>query len=76
MVSFQTKNPNLGKFWRAFDWKRLIYLMAIWNILQTFGIFYDHYVHSVFIWYIFSGLDNIYQEKSGNPALAIVVECM
>jgi hypothetical protein len=21
MVSFQTKNPNLGKFWRAWDWK-------------------------------------------------------
>jgi hypothetical protein len=42
--------------------------MAIWNILQTFGIFYDHLVHFVFIWYIFSGLANIYQEKSGNPA--------
>jgi hypothetical protein len=27
--------------------------MAIWNILQTFGIFYDHLVQFVFIWYIF-----------------------
>jgi hypothetical protein len=27
--------------------------MAIWNILQTFGIFYDHLVHLVIIWYIF-----------------------
>jgi hypothetical protein len=30
--------------------------MAIWNILQTFGIFYDqmyHLVHFVLIWYIF-----------------------
>jgi hypothetical protein len=53
MVSFQTKNPNLGKFWRAVDWKMLIYFMAILNILQTFGIFYDHLVHFVFIWYIF-----------------------
>jgi hypothetical protein len=25
--------------------------MAIWNILQTFGIFYDQLVHFVFIWY-------------------------
>jgi hypothetical protein len=45
----------------------LIYFMAIWNILQTFGIFYDHMVHFVFIWYIFSGLDMMDQEKSGNP---------
>jgi hypothetical protein len=27
--------------------------MAIWNILQTFGIFYDHLVHFMFIWDIF-----------------------
>jgi hypothetical protein len=27
MVYFQAKNPNLGKIWRAFEWK-------------TFGIFY------------------------------------
>jgi hypothetical protein len=59
MVSFQTKNPNLDKFWRALDWKILIYFMDIWNILQTFGIYYDHLVHFVFIWYIFSGLGNI-----------------
>jgi uncharacterized membrane protein len=68
MVSFQTKNPNLGKFWRALNSKMSIYFMAIWNILQTFGIFYDHLVHFVFIWYIFSSLGNVYQEKSGNPA--------
>jgi hypothetical protein len=54
MVSFQTKNPNLDKFWRALDRKMLIYFMAVWNILQTFGIFYDHLVHFVSIWYIFS----------------------
>jgi hypothetical protein len=33
MVCFQTKNPNLGKFWRALEWKMLKYFMAIWNIL-------------------------------------------
>jgi hypothetical protein len=68
MVSFQTKIPNLVKFWRAQDWKMLINFTAIWIILQTFGIFYDHLVHVVLIWYIFSGLGNIYREKSGNPA--------
>jgi hypothetical protein len=46
-------NPSLGKFWRALDWKMLIYFMAIWNILQTFGIFYDHLVYFEFIWSIF-----------------------
>jgi hypothetical protein len=53
MVCFQTKNPNLGKFWRVIDWKMLIYFMAIWNILWRFGIIYDHLVHIFFIWYIF-----------------------
>jgi hypothetical protein len=45
--------------------------MAIWNILQTFGIFYDHLVHFVFVRYIFSGFGIMYQEKSGNPAPAV-----
>jgi hypothetical protein len=53
MVCFQTKNPNLGEFWRALDWKMLIYFMATWNILWTFGVFYDLLVHFVSIWYIF-----------------------
>jgi hypothetical protein len=53
MVYFQTSNPNLGKFWRALDWKVLIYFMVMWNISWTFGIFYDNQVHLVFIWYIF-----------------------
>jgi hypothetical protein len=50
MVSFQTKNPILGKFWRVLDLKMLIYFLNICNILQVFGIFYDHLVHFVFIW--------------------------
>jgi hypothetical protein len=68
MVCFQTKNPNLGKFWRALDGKMLIYFMANWNILRTFGIFYVHLVEFVFIWYIFSGFGIMHQEKSGNHA--------
>jgi hypothetical protein len=55
MVSFRTKNLNLSKFWRALDWKMLIHFMALWNIygylgyvldiwdiFRTFGIFYGH----------------------------------
>jgi hypothetical protein len=61
MVYFQTKNPNLGKFWRALEWKMLKYFMTIWNILRTFGIFYDHLVHFVLIWYIFSSFCIMYQ---------------
>jgi hypothetical protein len=53
MVCFQTKNPNLGKFCRALDGKMLLYFMAIWHILRTFVIIYDHFEHFVLIWYIF-----------------------
>jgi hypothetical protein len=50
---FYNRKYNLGKFWRALDWKMFIFVWAIWNILWRFGIFYDHLVHFVFIWYIF-----------------------
>jgi hypothetical protein len=67
MVSFQTKNPNLGKYWRALDGKMMVYLMAIWNILRTFEVCYDHLVHIVFSWYIFSGFGIMYQRKIWQP---------
>jgi hypothetical protein len=38
MVCFQTKNPDLGKFWRALEWKVLLYFMSIRNILWPFGL--------------------------------------
>jgi hypothetical protein len=38
--------------------------MALWNILQTFGILCDNLVHFVFIWFIFSGFGIMYQEKN------------
>jgi hypothetical protein len=62
MFSFQAKNPNLGKFWRALDWKMLLY----------FTISYRHLGYFMTIGYIlcsvdtFFGLADIYQEKSGN----------
>jgi hypothetical protein len=68
-VYFQTKNPNLGKFWRTSEWKVWKYFMDILNILRTFGIFYDRLVHFVLIWYIFSGFGIMYQEKSYSPEL-------
>jgi hypothetical protein len=42
--------------------------LAIWNILQTFGIFYEHLVHFPLIWYIFSSFGIMSHEISGNPA--------
>jgi hypothetical protein len=41
MVYFQTKNPSMGKFWRALEWKSLVYSIYIWNILWPFGTFCD-----------------------------------
>jgi hypothetical protein len=39
MAHFQTKNTNLGQFWRVLQWKTLVNFMAIWSILQPFGVF-------------------------------------
>jgi hypothetical protein len=47
MVCFQTKNPNLGKFWRVLEWKMLVYFMDTWSILWSFVIFYGHLVYVV-----------------------------
>jgi hypothetical protein len=67
MVCFQTKNPNLGNFWRVLQWKMLVYFMDTWSILRSFVIFYGHLVEFVVIWYIFPRFAILYQEKSGNP---------
>jgi hypothetical protein len=54
MAYFKTKNPNLGKFWRwrFLRWKMLVYFMAIWSILQQFGLFCGHFVYFTVILYI------------------------
>jgi hypothetical protein len=44
MVCFQTKNPNMSRFWRAFEWRMLVCFLVIWNILRPFGIFYGQSV--------------------------------
>jgi hypothetical protein len=58
------KKTILGKFWRALEWNMLIHFTAIWNIIQTFGLFYDHLVQFVLI---FFGFGIMFHEQSGNP---------
>jgi hypothetical protein len=43
--------------------------MSIWNILWRLGLFNDHSVHFVFMWYIFYRFGIMHQEKSGNSAV-------
>jgi hypothetical protein len=60
MVYFQTKNPNLGKFWRFLKCKILAKLLTIWSILRQLEIFYGHLVYFVVIWYIFTRISILY----------------
>jgi hypothetical protein len=53
MVHFRTKNPNLGVFWRALEWKMFVYFIVICNILHLCRIFYGYLVYFVVIRYIF-----------------------
>jgi hypothetical protein len=46
------KNPNLGKIWRALEWKMLVYFKTIWKIFNAiwynilpFGIVCGHLVY-------------------------------
>jgi hypothetical protein len=60
MIYFQTKNPNLGKFWRIFQMEdvgicvlwpfgkfsvHLVNVVAIWDIVWSFGTFFP-------FWYV------------------------
>jgi hypothetical protein len=67
MVRFQTKNPNLGKIWRALQCKMLVYFMDTWSayglLLYFMDICYSSWLFSIF----FSRFGILYQEKSGNP---------
>jgi hypothetical protein len=56
MVRFQTKNTNLGKFWRVVRWEMLVYFRAIWSILWPSGIFYGFLVFLKVNSYILPGL--------------------
>jgi hypothetical protein len=63
MVHFHAKNQKLGTFWRALEWKMLVFFQSILNILRPFGVFYGNLV----IAYIFSRFGMLFQKKSGNP---------
>jgi hypothetical protein len=67
MVYFKTKNPDLCKFCRALVRKILIYFMAIGNILQIFGIFYDHLLYTLCSFGTFFQILVSCTKKSGNP---------
>jgi hypothetical protein len=75
MLYFQTKNLNLGKFWRALESKMLVYFMVIWNILLPLVISSGHLVmlcHFVMLWpfwYIVSR--KIWQPRFANPFFQI-----
>jgi hypothetical protein len=70
MVRFQTKNPNMGKFWGVLQWKILVYFMTIWSILRPLEMFYGHLLYFVVI-YISPRFGILYQEKSGNPGVEL-----
>jgi hypothetical protein len=55
IVFIHTKNPNLGIFWRAMEWRMLVYFKdIICTYYPHFSILFPHF-----------GI--LYQEKSGNP---------
>jgi hypothetical protein len=41
MVCFQTKNSNLGKFWRVLQWKMLVYLWTLGPFYSLLLYFID-----------------------------------
>jgi hypothetical protein len=51
----------------------LEYYTDIWDILWPLGTFCVHWVHFVFIGYIFSGFGITHHEKSGNPGLESLI---
>jgi hypothetical protein len=64
MVYFQTKNPNLSKFWEALAIEDVGILLAILSILRPNGILYGRLVHFVVtFWHV------VPRKKSGNPVL-------
>jgi hypothetical protein len=63
----------MGEFWSASEWKMLIYLIAIWNILLRFGKFYGHLVNFAFVWYIFPGFGYHAPRKIWQPWCGIIV---
>jgi hypothetical protein len=54
MVSFRTKDPNLGLFRGTLEWKMLLYILVIWTILLPLGVMYGTLVTYFLSFGIFS----------------------
>jgi hypothetical protein len=63
MVYFQTKNWNLGTFWRVLQCKMLVYFMGIWSILRPSDLFYGRLLYFVAILSIFPRFGKLYREN-------------
>jgi hypothetical protein len=57
MVYFQTKYPNMGKFWSVLQWKMLVNFMSIWSFFTAILVYLSRF-----------GM--LCQGKSGNPGEA------
>jgi hypothetical protein len=69
MAYLQTKNPSLGKFWRALEREMCVYFWPFGIVyIRTLDILYGSLVLLVVIWYVFSRFGVLHQAKSGNPA--------
>jgi hypothetical protein len=55
---------NLGRFWRALQWKMVVYFLPIMNFLRPF--WYILRGNLALIWSILFYLGILCQEKSGN----------
>jgi hypothetical protein len=55
MVPFDTKNSDSGMFWKALEWKLLLYVIIFCYFMAIWYILYPRctYVCHEFIWYIF-----------------------
>jgi hypothetical protein len=65
MAYFETKTPNLDKFWKVLQWNMLVYVVAIWSRYCT-AIWYTLWILSSLGIFI-SRFGMFYQEKSGSP---------
>jgi hypothetical protein len=79
MVYLNTKIPIFGIFWRALEWKILVYYLALWYIwwpfvnFMIFGKFNGHLLNLVNIFVHFLHFGTLYRRKSDNPASKCIV---
>jgi hypothetical protein len=45
---FSYQKSHFGHFWRALEWKMLVYFRDCWNSLRPFLIFYGHSIQSTY----------------------------